>query len=570
MKKKKLLAIVLALSMILAGCSLNQENTTSSKENNKSGINSEYINLTMVKPTTINPVLNNDKSVAYIMNLVYDGLFTIDQNYNTVPQLVEKYSIGSDGKSINITLKDVKWHDGKSVTSSDVKFTIELIQKNSDSPYNIFTNNISSVRIANSKEFTINFKEQYAFSKDTLIFPIVSQNILSGKSSDEILTNGNNLIGNGPYKIENMKDRAGMTLVVNKEYYSELPETMRDIKVGIVPSEEDQVSMIIALESDIGRVSLGDLSKFYEDEFNITNYEGRNYESIIFNYDNEYLKDENFRKAITHAIDRKLILEEGYIGNGKLVNFPLNTKSKYYDSEIQALSYDKEKAESYLQKINSFNNKSESTNEDNKSEMENSNNSSDINSSENNSDNKTDNDINSQSNDESTGNKELTDKERKDLISKVDLKIIANKDNEERIKAANIVSENLDAIGIKSTVVGLTEKEMTTALSQKDYDLAFVGWELSSVPDARSIIQASGYSDEKLTNYMNSLASATSDSQIAEIYSGIQTHLRDKAAFVSLVIRNEYIVTNRRLEGKSEPNDFDVYEGISNFTLKNK
>ncbi len=129
MKKKKLLAIVLALSMILAGCSLHQENTTSSKENNKSGINSEYINLTMVKPTTINPVLNNDKSVAYIMNLVYDGLFTIDQNYNTVPQLVEKYSIGSDGKSINITLKDAKWHDGKSVTSSDVKFTIELIQK---------------------------------------------------------------------------------------------------------------------------------------------------------------------------------------------------------------------------------------------------------------------------------------------------------------------------------------------------------------------------------------------------------------------------------------------------------
>lgn len=570
MKKKKLLAIVLALSMILAGCSLHQENTTSSKENNKSGINSEYINLTMVKPTTINPVLNNDKSVAYIMNLVYDGLFTIDQNYNTVPQLVEKYSIGSDGKSINITLKDAKWHDGKSVTSSDVKFTIELIQKNSDSPYNIFTNNISSVRIANSKEFTINFKEQYAFSKDTLIFPIVSQNILSGKSSDEILTNGNNLIGNGPYKIENMKDRAGMTLVVNKEYYSELPETMRDIKVGIVPSEEDQVSMIIALESDIGRVSLGDLSKFYEDEFNITNYEGRNYESIIFNYDNEYLKDENFRKAITHAIDRKLILEEGYIGNGKLVNFPLNTKSKYYDSDMQALSYDKEKSESYLQKINPFNNKSESTNEDNKYEMENSNNSSDINSSKNNSDNKTDNDINSQANDESTGNKELTEKERKELISKVDLKIIANKDNEERIKAANIVSENLDAIGIKSTVVGLTEKEMTTAISQKDYDLAFVGWELSSVPDARSIIQASGYSDEKLINYMNSLASATSDSQISEIYSGIQTHLRDKAAFISLVIRNEYIVTNRRLEGKSEPNDFDVYEGISNFTLKNK
>lgn len=569
MKKRKLLAIILALTMILAGCSSNQENTTSSKENSNSGINSEYINLTMVKPTTINPVLNNDKSVGYIMNLVYDSLFTIDQNYNTVPQLVEKYSIGSDGKSISIKLKDAKWHNGNPVTSSDVKFTIELIQKNSDSPYNIFTSNISSVIIENSKEFTINFKEQYAFSKDTLIFPIVSQSILSGKSSDEILNNSNNLIGNGPYKIENMKERSSMTLIVNKEYYNELPKTMRDIKVSIVPSEEDQVSMILALESDIGRVSLGDLSKFYEDEFNITNYEGRNYETIIFNYDNEYLKDENFRKAITHAIDRKLILEEGYTGNGNLVNFPLNTKSKYYDSDIKALSYDKDKAKSYLQKINLSNNNSEHISEDNKSKIEKSNNLQDINNNNNNNNN-LGNNVNSQQKDNSPKNKELTDEERKELISKVDLKIIANKDNEERIKAANIVSENLYEIGIKSTVVGLTENEMETSLSQKDYDLALVGWELSSVPDARSIIQASGYSDEKLTNYMNSLEIATSDSQIANIYSGMQTHLRNKAAFISLVIRNEYIVKNKRLEGKSEPNDFDVYEGISNLTLKSK
>ena len=27
------------------------------------------------------------------MNLVYDGLFTIDENYNIVPQLVEEYEI---------------------------------------------------------------------------------------------------------------------------------------------------------------------------------------------------------------------------------------------------------------------------------------------------------------------------------------------------------------------------------------------------------------------------------------------------------------------------------------------
>lgn len=545
MKTKELLAMILAISMILVGCSSSDKDTTSEEGiKSSSGFNSQYINLTMVNPDTINPVLNTEKSVGYIMNLVYDGLFTIDQDYNVVPQLVQEYSIGSNGKSINIKLKDAKWHNGNSVTASDVKYTIELIQKNEGSPYNIFTTNIDSVNISNSKEFTINFKEQYAFSKDTLIFPIIYKDALNNKSESEILENSNNLIGNGPYKIEQLKDREGMTLVVNKDYHDELPDTMKDIKISMVPSEEEQVSMVMALESDIANVSLGDLSQFYEDEFNITNYEGRDYESIIFNYNNEYLKDENFRKAIVHSINKKLILEEGYINNAKLVNFPLNTTSKYYDSALKALSYDINKAKDYLEKVKLDNSEGEA-----------------VTSQE------------GQSDDETTNGstqQELTSNEVKSLLSSINLKIIVNKDNEERTKTASIVSDNLSDIGISTTIEALSGEDMNVALNNKDYDLAFVGWELSSVPDARSIIEASGYSDEKLTAYMESLSNATSDSQIAKIYSGIQKHLRDKVAFISLVIRNEYLVTNVRLEGKTQPNDFDVYEGISNLTIKNK
>lgn len=550
MNMKKLLAIFLASSMILGGCSSsNKETTSSDSKENTSRFNSKYINLTMVKPTTINPVLNTEKSVGYVMNLIYDGLFTIDQDYNIVPQLVKEYSLSSDGKSMNIKLKDAKWHNGNDVTSNDVVYTIELIKKNTTSPYNVFTENIDSVNIANSKEFTIKFKESYAFSKDTLIFPIVYKDSLNNKSDSEILENNNNLIGNGPYKIEKMEDREGMTLVVNKEYYDKLPDTMKDIQVSIVPSEEEQVSMVMALESDIANISLGDLSQFYEDEFNITNYEGRDYESIIFNYDNKYLKDNNFRKAIAYAIDRNLILEEGYIDNAKLVNFPLNTMSKYYDSELKALAYNKTKAEEYLKKINpnisedttkkDLNNVEQTTAENNTSENK-------------------------------TEKQDLTSQELKSLLSDINLKIIVNKDNEERTKAASIVSDNLSDIGIKTTIEALTSEEMTTALNNKNYDLAFIGWELSSVPDARSIIEASGYSDEKLTAYMESLSIATSDSKISEIYSAIQKHIRDKVAFISLVIRNEYLVTNERLEGKTQPNDFDVYEGISNLTIKSK
>lgn len=551
MKKRKILAIILASALTLVGCSAKKENETNTG-NEKSAINSEYINLTMVKPKTINPIINKDKSVGYIMNLIYDGLFTIDENYDVVPQLVEEYGISQDGMSIDIKLKDAKWHNGNNVTSQDVKYSIELIQKSSESPYKILTDNISSVSVINNKELTIKFKNKYAFSIDTLIFPIVSKDELSKGKVDE---EKNNLIGNGPYKVEKYGIREGMILSVNKDYYDKLPSNPKDIKIGIVPDAEAQVSMVMALDSDITSVSLSDLSKFYEKEFNITKYEGRDYESVIFNYDNLLLRDVNFRKAISHAINKEKILEEGYMGNAKLVNFPLNSKSKYYNDDIKQLEYDKEKAKSYLEKVKPItDDKLLNKNEDNK----------DKNSSKANKNNDT-------TNKDSDKNKTEENKDEiKKMISQLNLKIVVNKNSSERVKSAYLISENLKAIGIKSTVVELVDKELDEAINSKKYDLALVGWELSSVPDARNIIENIGYSDEKLTGYITSLINATSQSQISDVYKSLQKYVNDNVLFMSLVIRDDYIVTNRRLEGKISPNDFDVYEGIANLNIENK
>lgn len=573
MKRIKVLTIILAITLMVSGCKLNKEASNQNKDT-QSAVNSENIHLTMVKPKTMNPIMNKDKSVGFITNLIYDSLFTINEDYNVVPQLVEEYGISQDGMSISIKLKDAKWHDQSDVTSSDVKFTIDFIQKNADNPYKVFTDNISSMSLINSKEFTIRFKDKYAFSIDTLIFPIISQKQLGSAGATEINNYKNNLIGNGPYKIERYEERNGIVLVVNEEYHDELPKTMKNIEVGIVPDKESQVSMVMALESDIANISLNDLSKFQEKEFKITNYEGRDYEYVAFNFDNIFLKDLNFRKAIAHAINRSAILEEGYMDDATLVNFPLNSKSKYYDKELKPLDYDKEKAKDYLNKVNPISENELPREEDSKNNIDNNNadglkEQGNTQTENNNVDpNKGKTDDKNQSNGEN--DKEKSKEDIKKMISELDLKIIVNKDNGERTKSAYLISENLKAIGIKSTVHKLTVEEMEKALNEKDYDLAMLGWELPSVPDARFIIENSGYSDEKLTNYISSLQQANSENQTKEIYKSIQNNVRDNVAFISLVIRDDYIVTNKRLEGKISPNDFDVYEGISNLNIKKK
>ncbi len=540
MKKFKIIAITLAMVISLVGCSMD-EDIQGVLESKPSAITSKTINLTMMQPETINPITNKNKSVSYIMNLVYDGLFTIDENYNTVPQLVDEYKVSNDGMSINIKLKDAKWHDGTLLTSSDVRFTVDLIKKNIDSPYNALVENISSISIASSREFTINFNNRYAFSVDTLIFPIISEKQLG--SVKDINEYRYNLVGNGVYKIKEYNERKSISLIVNDSYHDKISENAKNIEVEIVPDEEAQVSMVMSLDSDIAKISLDDLSKLYEKEFKTTTYESRNYECLLFNYNNDFFKNVNFRKALVSSIDKNKILEEGYINNATLINFPLNSKSKYYDKEIKGIEYNSEKAKEYLSKVtlNNIDNKelnNQSTVKDNNKEIE-----------------------NIKTTEENNKN------EVKKQISKLNLKIIVNKNNAERVKTAYIINDNLKEIGIKSTIQELSDEDMSKAMNEGHYDIALVGWELSVVPDATNVLNNIGYSDEKLANYIESLRNATSESQIDDIYKSIQRYVNNNALFMSLVITDDYIVTNRRIEGKIVPNSFNIYEGITNLNI---
>jgi len=568
--KIKILVMAFILSFILVGCESSEENTTN-EDKATSAINSEYINLTMEKPKTLNPLTNNQKSVGYIMNLIYDGLFTIDQNYNVVPQLVEEYGLAQDGMSIDIKLKDAKWHDGKSVTSEDVRFTIELLHKYVDSPYSVFAENISSISIKNNKEFTIIFKEKYPFSVERLIFPIVSKDNITSLENSDVNNADNNLIGNGPYKIEDYEERQGMVLSLNEDYYQELKTNSKGIQVEVVPDEEAQVSMVIALRSDIANVSLNDLSKFYQNEFNITTYEGRDYESLIFNYDNPFLRDVNFRKAIASCINRNKILEEGYMSDATLVDFPLNTKSKYYNKENKQFAYNVDKAKKYLENVKPISDKQiqDMQKEKELQQSQDETNPEELNIANNKDTNTTSEDKTSKE-DVKSEDKVENESNIKEKISQLNLKIIVNKENSERLKSAYLISSDLESIGINSTINELSSEEMNTAINNKDYDIALVGWELSSVPDAINIIQSSGYTDEKLTNYITSLLGATTPKQISDIYNSIQKYVNQNVLFMSLVIREDYIVSNRRLEGDIAPNDFDVYEGISNLNIEYK
>lgn len=589
MKKLKMIIATLVTVVLVSGCSSNKL-TGKNNEENKVYNDSKYINLTMVKPKTINPIINNEESVSHIMNLVYDGLFEIDKNYNVEPRLVKEYTTSSDGMSIDIELTDAKWHDGKEVTATDVSYTIDLINKTPESIYKSLTENIASTTVTSSKNLTIKFKTSEAFPTNKLVFPIVSSD-LGTKGID---ANKKNLIGNGQYKVESYSEREDMVLTANDNYYIDQPKNIKQIKVKIVPDEEARVSMVMSLDSDITDVTINDLSKFQEDKFNITKYQGREFEFVSFNYNKSYLQNKDFRKAIAHSVNRKNLLEEGYMGDAQMVNFPLNTKSEYYNDKIGQHEFSKDKAQSYLDKVkftgedDKDSNKKVDDNQVNtqknndEKEVANSNNKSGIQNSKADknleAEDQNDKDAKNDSKKASDGevdknivdnkNSKKSNNQKIKSLDDINLKIVVNKDNIERVKTANLISANLKTVGINSTVEQLSAEDLEKAMNTNNYDLAVTGWVLSNVPNVKEIIAYSGYSDEKLTEYMNQIEKETSKDKIRDLYGKMQKNINDNVGFISLVVRNNHIVTNNRLDGKIEPNDFDVYEGIANLNIK--
>lgn len=692
MKKTKIISMILAVALAVGGCSAFNGDKKEEKASDTKKTYSEKIQLAIQKPSTISPITNTDESVLNVLNLVYDGLFELNKNYNAIPKLVKNSKMSSDGKQMDIVLKDAKWHDGNPVTADDVAFTVSSIRSNKTSPYNYMVQNISDVIVNGEKNLTIKFKNNAAFAKENLTFPIISKVQLSGKDINNVDANK---VGNGVYKIASYSDREGISLEVNKDYYGDIPKSAMNINVNIVPNEDAVVSTVEALESDMVKADSDNLSRFQNSRFDIKSYEGRDYDAVIINQSNPLLANANFRKAIVSAINRAAIIENGYMGHVHSVNIPINSKSKYYESSIKNMEYSTENAEKYMKEIkinkkdkiketqvnatNKPNNKVNSSSGNNKTNSSNkpsssgnsggaSNNTGTLDSSgsdanqapsggdsgaqnggnsnagsssggesagngatriidsseatrnivystdedkeefekiaDENSDsviatnlvrtaNNTKENANNQNNNAANNNQNsnnqnknttqnkndadnkkpkkeenpyYTEKEIKTMINSITLKIIVNRENSERVKSANMISENLKAVGIKSEVVLLDSLGMQKSLANRSYDLAVTGWQISSIPNITEIMKAICPNDAGLNERLGKIQVATSEEDIKKIYADIEKYCIDNALFISIGVKDNYMIINKRLKTDLYMNDYDQYRGIEMVT----
>ena len=127
---KKLLMLLLSISLIFTGCVSNeQESPASSGTQDKATKEGGVLNLSSYSPDTMNPLMTQFSCVRDFLYLIYEGLFIVNEDLSAKPVLAEDYTVTDANTVYTITLaKNVTFHDGSAFDSADVVATFEYIQ----------------------------------------------------------------------------------------------------------------------------------------------------------------------------------------------------------------------------------------------------------------------------------------------------------------------------------------------------------------------------------------------------------------------------------------------------------
>ena len=171
----------------------------------------------IINPVTVSPFTSPEADNDLIA-LVYSGLLKATPNGSLLPDLAKNYYISEDGLIYTFILKDeLFWHDGKPVTSNDIKFTIQKAQDPKIGSRHKASWDGVMVETPNDKTVIFTLSEPYSpFLQNTTI-GILPKHLWKNVHPESFIHHQLNTkpIGTGPYKISKIK-KDGNEII---EYY---------------------------------------------------------------------------------------------------------------------------------------------------------------------------------------------------------------------------------------------------------------------------------------------------------------------------------------------------------------
>lgn len=297
-------------------------------------------------PTNLDPRIGVDAQSERIDNLIFDDLLSRGDNLDVAPGLAERWEIPDPLTYIFHLHHGAKFHDGRALTSRDVKWTFDsLLQGKVRSTKAAVYRFVD--RIDAPDDFTVIFhmKEPSA----TLLWNLSdgAVGIVPYGSGKEI---SDHPMGSGPFRFVSAETDKEVNLERNDDYWGEKAKLPR-VRFAVVP---DATTRALELRKGSADAEINALTPDTiltlqrEPDLAVERAPGTVLAYLGFNLRDPILKDVRVRQAIAYALDRGPMIEYLWRGEARPARSILPTQSWAYNGNVPAYDHDPEKARKLL------------------------------------------------------------------------------------------------------------------------------------------------------------------------------------------------------------------------------
>lgn len=362
---KKLLTLILCLAMVLtvfAGCSstpATEEGASASGDAAQGeAADSEYKDTLVFAMNTdvqsMDPQIQNDTTSEQVVKMLYNTLLKFQDDGTVVGDLAESWSVSEDKLTWTFNLKQgVKFHNGKELTSADVKATFDRAL-NAEAGGLRTTEIIKMFTSVEAPDpYTVTITTDAPYGPMESLMCNMSLGIMDADYIEQygldLGTSAEGENGTGPFKVVSW-ERDQEIVVERFDEYFDTPAKLQTVVYTIIP---EAASRVIALETGevdvIDKPTDEDLARLEADTENFTVLRKPTISQRLFRFgcNDPIISNTKVRQAIVYAIDRQAIIDALFTGSGYPSTAPLAPVTFGY-SDLGEIEQDLELAKSLL------------------------------------------------------------------------------------------------------------------------------------------------------------------------------------------------------------------------------
>jgi ABC-type transport system substrate-binding protein len=482
-----------------------------------------------------------------------------------VTELEEGEFVGGVAYDLEIHPEAV-WDNGTPVTGNDYAFSLKailnpLVSSRSATIYRSFFSSVKAVEVdsENPKKFRVVFVPkdiqardivtgeirllpEYHYDPDGHMKQFTIADLLdpdmqnSLKENEDIMafadflnnpttsTDPTNISGCGPYTVEEWK--AGERIILQKkddwwgdtlaDEYPQLRAYPETIIYSFISNPTTALQALRAEEIDaIRAISPQSFAEVRDDPalnelYNFHSPPSMTYYFVSVNSNNPKLADKKVRQALAHAIDVQEIIDNLYAGMGERIASPVYRKQDYYNTDLEPVPFDLEKASTLLAEAGW----------------------------------------------EDTNDNGTVDKMIEGELTELSLQYNFVGESETSRNIALLVQDNAQKIGIDIQPNGLEARMTIQKLRAKEYELASAGSTVTAIWNPKQSWHTegdnrTGFGDAETDALIDDIIVTFDDADRREMYLELQEIIYDESVQIFLFAPQERIAIHKRFDAET-------------------